>query len=1295
MVGSYFFYPGVYRLVHVARVLLGDACWVLLLSAAGHSWIVTLGRPADAMLLATTTGWAHTWVSGPGFAAGPAIIAASAFVVVRRAGVPGAGASLVYRAWLCLAVLAVAGTTLRCLYDTGQPFPVALAPVLLAASVAWYLRRRAGFKESLRATRCGYRPSWPARLAPRSMLRLRQCRKVLLNVHGWGINLTEDVHVEAARWFAGRGDTASRAWCLARLIEYQLDHNDMAGAEAQVRATEHDPVLAGQPAVLAACAQFHAAVGSDDRALACWGTVFARPAVPPNPARILAKEFLAHSAGLTLEIPPVTDAYRLGLVWRGQAAVVVRDLANSTLLLADRAGVDLLEEAYVLCDLPGQLDLALAARSDLGDSLRLRSARGTALMAIGRIHRREGRHLDAALAYLDADDDFATTHERRHAANCLALGSLEILKSGQAFPEHEDMALDGLRAGLQLLELDRLSLLVQEHRTEWWNRRRDLLREAFDCLCEVRTEHAKAAELGSWLLESLHRTLTVNLIRSSDVLAVDSDLVAQVAALGRQETDVLLGRFAHLSERAPDTGVRPDEAAGTTAAAQTRATVAAFFARLREQAPGAGPIDMDQDVARLRGNTAISYACTRDTSGWIIHAALMSARHSFRLHRTRLDSGPHDRDASPVLSPVGALDALAGASATSSDELAGALFDTSLDAPVWQALARALIPAEWLSLICGTDDDDSAELVIVPDGPLARLPFAALPLPDGRPLGERVAIGFTPALAFLREERDVRPAAPPRLAAVHLDPELEGADAERAVWEEVSRSVRVRESRTRFELQDSLAQEPRPDIAVVSAHGLPGAYDAALRLRDGSALSAAGALHWTWPPVVVLNSCWINRMDVGTGHEPFGLPLACLLRGATTVLAGIAPVDSLQASDLAVALVRALPSGPVTVHSLRAAVRGLTSQVETEWLTPRDFALMTAWITACGARSADAPTRTALWNPDGTARSQVPETGTFPAPAEWDKEITDVLRTAQAQSPGSPVGTLAFLSAAAYGGTRSGNDWPAFLTACGITALPFGIAPTEARDGQVTVHGANLRVPVTLPLLRALRDASRAARAVDAQDVTSAHVALAMLHDETAEATRWLTRQTGVPLPATALAVQALGVPPLDSAQVRTPDPFADRVSHQTQMSAHVAVEDHLYDSWLARRHPVKMAVAACTFLLAATHIPWEASTAAWLRDSHTGFLGVESSPGQAGQSGGAAVTGLIAGSPADQAGLRPGDLIVSVGGVSVPTWPIARAAIRARRPGSTVKLTLQRGSRVVSVPVELGSGPARATPWR
>ncbi len=86
-----------------------------------------------------------------------------------------------------------------------------------------------------------------------------------------------------------------------------------------------------------------------------------------------------------------------------------------------------------------------------------------------------------------------------------------------------------------------------------------------------------------------------------------------------------------------------------------------------------------------------------------------------------------------------------------------------------------------------------------------------------------------------------------------------------------------------------------------------------------------------------------------------------------------------------------------------------------------------------------------------------------------------------------------------------------------------------------------------------------------------------------------------------------------------------------------------------------------------------------------TAFLGVQganvNSEGQAG----AQITVVVAGSAAEEAGIRVDDVVTSVDGIPVITWPDLIAQIRSHQPGETVDMTLLRDGTEMTLQVTLG----------
>ena len=86
-------------------------------------------------------------------------------------------------------------------------------------------------------------------------------------------------------------------------------------------------------------------------------------------------------------------------------------------------------------------------------------------------------------------------------------------------------------------------------------------------------------------------------------------------------------------------------------------------------------------------------------------------------------------------------------------------------------------------------------------------------------------------------------------------------------------------------------------------------------------------------------------------------------------------------------------------------------------------------------------------------------------------------------------------------------------------------------------------------------------------------------------------------------------------------------------------------------------------------------------------FLGVGSD--QQSQQDGALVTSVESGGPADQAGLKSGDVVVRVGDVDVHSNGALRPAIRRYKAGQDVAITVERDGKRMTLHVTLGEAPA------
>jgi S1-C subfamily serine protease len=89
-------------------------------------------------------------------------------------------------------------------------------------------------------------------------------------------------------------------------------------------------------------------------------------------------------------------------------------------------------------------------------------------------------------------------------------------------------------------------------------------------------------------------------------------------------------------------------------------------------------------------------------------------------------------------------------------------------------------------------------------------------------------------------------------------------------------------------------------------------------------------------------------------------------------------------------------------------------------------------------------------------------------------------------------------------------------------------------------------------------------------------------------------------------------------------------------------------------------------------------------------YLGVSTASTSSSQTG-ALVAAVQAGSPAAEAGLRPGDLIIGLDGTPIRSSGDLIAALAAAHPGEKAQMTVQRGSRRITVTAKLTSQPAQA----
>jgi putative serine protease PepD len=110
-----------------------------------------------------------------------------------------------------------------------------------------------------------------------------------------------------------------------------------------------------------------------------------------------------------------------------------------------------------------------------------------------------------------------------------------------------------------------------------------------------------------------------------------------------------------------------------------------------------------------------------------------------------------------------------------------------------------------------------------------------------------------------------------------------------------------------------------------------------------------------------------------------------------------------------------------------------------------------------------------------------------------------------------------------------------------------------------------------------------------------------------------------------------------------------------------------------------------------ATPINTDAKVAQQLIAGHSvqhAYVGVSLSPSS---TGGAEISSVQAGTPATQAGLKPGDLITAVNGQAVATTDQFISFVDNFSPGQTIVVTIRRAGQTKKISVKLGVRPSQA----
>jgi hypothetical protein len=1249
--------PWTYRVIGTIRSWLGDLLVVGLVTAAAVMLELAFGHARiPSANIAGASEITHTALLLRAQVWYPAVIAGVALLACLRlrahVGIEPSIRRLVTFVIAGVAIFSVAALELNaCPGAWWTRFGALLAAaVTLRAVLRW--RARTPLRMP---TAAGIRPPLRVLLTPRGFRALANLR---VSIPAGGIITTDGVDRAVAavvRSCSGRGNGATEAYAYARAVEHALARGRFVEAEATLSSAHANGRLSEQPALACAQVMLLHAVGSHDDALELLEGTVRRMRRKPPPAlrsllaslRLQAERSALATGGAEPEGRTTGDWTRLA--YRGRPGAILVELAGRIEAASRESPDTAVRAAHRVLEIANAFHAHPLIPLGLDEIERVEEARGHALLAIARICESAHSWQDATSAYLDAVNAFMFVKDRAHTAECFVRASALMLTYAKGSPGQESHALDIMRAGLEVSESERGGLRRGASRLEWARSQRSLFDVAFRALAtDLRWHPEKGAELGLWLIESLHRTTLAAAARSRLALS-DVELQVRLEELARAEAAQAGASALPGLAAASQKGAVPS-AEAVEAASRARAAVIAQFTTARDGSLSVDPVNVETLRARLGAGVALLYGCARDSAGWRVNCVLVH-REREHVFRGLIENGGEG-------SPCGLLDAIAE---KHHEAVARAFAAPMWDEP-WPELTSQILPPQ-LTNVLQNAEAETRDLVVVPDGPLAAVPFAGLKLRDGRCLLEATRIRIVPSLSLIEEQRkDAEEPQRATVAVTYFDADRKTASGRLRM--DPFATERVTDDRATLEA--ALRADPPADLAVILAHGHPGSspFEAAVRLKD-SAMSAAAALQLPWPPTVLLGSCWLGGGDVGVGEEPFGFPIACLMNGARTVVGALSPVPRHDVIAMLARVATKLPSAATLGDTVRRATLPTPGELEA-WrdVSAMEWPCMTTWSTVAIAQG-PCEERPASWDDHGLPR---------PAPNKQDRG--DEVRMSRPPSPAA--GMILELeqqrsrrSTVGLAGLMRGicSSDPDCSTLAGADALAAvasaGPIDVELPDRVLRLQAHNLPIYLSTGVATALEIAETMALELGLDEVPSPLLALAATFDE---------RMSQLIADEPRIAAFVDGLTDLLERQHQISLLVSNRPSYDERLTARMQSQPHRPPSnalRIARR--VGWGVA---FLLLAL-IGSGLSKVDKLQDSldGPGFLGVrlELAPG-----GSPEVMEVLPGTAAAQAGLHPGDEIEAVDGVPVTTPQEAQLRIGNRRPGQTVQLVaLRHGSRL------------------
>jgi hypothetical protein len=506
---------------------------------------------------------------------------------------------------------------------------------------------------------------------------------------------------------------------------------------------------------------------------------------------------------------------------------------------------------------------------------RLAAALAKARILLGRLQLEQGEQQKATATLRRAVADLGGPREVMEQATArIMLGAATA-----AFNQAD--ALQEMSSGIDQMEQARGALRAGQHRSQLLARHATIYELALDALATLQNGDPRAGWLAAQLCESLCRSALAQTLRRGEL---------GISPEGRELLASIAGLEAH-----DDVG-HADDLAGLRQ--QLQGLLSAAFATA--YLPDA--VDFRQLRRRLGSAHALSYR---------VHAATATMLRGHVVWTAPGKAAPQVSafciDVPAMLEVLG----LRGADEREAHMRAPSLGEKK---KLWRDLGEALLPAGIRAVLRQSRADVPEHIVVVPDGQLTVLPWAALRLDDDRFLAEAASLQYVPTLDMLHPEPKAadrsswrapshRAAETPGAVVVYLDPAM-------AASQELQLIERFHDVALVMSIDQLCANLATGQLggAYIAAHGEGTGLDQHVTCAGSGRMSAAAALGYPWPAWTIFASCLVGGLVYQLGEEPLGLPVSCLIGGAHSVIGGVIHINDATGGRIAASVAARLES---------------------------------------------------------------------------------------------------------------------------------------------------------------------------------------------------------------------------------------------------------------------------------------------------------------------------------------------------------------------------------------------------